>query len=405
MKTVVVVGAGAAGLAAVEALRKDGYDGKLTLLGEEPARPYDRPPLSKQVLAGSWDLARTQLRSPEHYAGLDLDLITGRAAVGLDIERRQVLLDGTERLPFDGLIIATGVAPRRLPFGHELAGVHVLRGAHDAEQLAAALASRPRLVVIGGGFLGAEAAATARTLGLQVTLADLLAVPLHRQLGEIIGRRAARLHRAAGVRLRMGLPVDGIIGHAGRVAAVKLGDGSLEPADCVLVAIGSTPNIGWLRSSGLPLGDGVECDAYCRAGENVYAAGDVASWVHPAYGTRMRLEHRMNATEQGIAAARNMLLGDVAPFAPVPYFWTDQYDTRIQVHGVLPPGAEPAVVEGDPASDRFTVLYRQGGRTHAVLTWNNPKSARRYRSELVAASSAIPSHGGDNDRNTVLDPL
>jgi NADPH-dependent 2,4-dienoyl-CoA reductase/sulfur reductase-like enzyme len=395
MKNVVVVGAGAAGLAAVEELRKAGYDGRLTLLGDEPIPPYDRPPLSKQVLSGSWDLARTELRPLDYYASLATNLRTGCAAVAVETSRRRVQLDNGDHLDFDGLIIATGLAPRRLPYGHELSGVHVLRGAQDARQLALALQARPRLVIIGAGFLGAEAAATARGLGLEVTLVDPLAVPMLRQLGELMGGRVATLHRAAGVNLRMGVSVAAIAGEGGHVSAVRLSDGSVEHADCVLVAVGSEPAVGWLRSSGLPLGDGVQCDAYCRAGESIYAAGDVASWVHPVYGARMRLEHRANAAEQGMAAARNLLLGDVAPFAPLPYFWSDQYDVKIQVQGIVPPGAEAVVVEGELSGDRFTVLYRHRGGTHAVLTWNNPKAARRYRSELVAAGETVATKGAD----------
>ncbi|MGW0591055.1 NAD(P)/FAD-dependent oxidoreductase [Streptosporangium sp. NPDC002607] len=354
------------------------------------------------MLAGTWDLGRVALRPPEHYAALDIDLRTGCPATGADLAAGEVVLSDGGRVPFDGLIVATGVEPRRLPFGHDLAGVHLLRDDRDVMALRAAFEAGPRLVIVGAGFLGAEVAATARGLGPEVTLVDPLPAPMLRQLGATLAGRVAELRRAQGVRLRMGTGVLGITGERGRVTAVALDDGTVEPADCVLVAVGSTPNVAWLRSSGLPLADGIVCAAHCRAAPGVYAAGDVASWIHPWYG-RIRLEHRMNATEQGIAAARNLLHGDVAVFAPMPYSWTDQYETKIQIHGVIPSHAELVVAEGDLDGDRFTVLYRAGSRTHAVLTWNDPKSARRYRQEL-AAGDPPQAEEGDHDRDAVLNP-
>jgi 3-phenylpropionate/trans-cinnamate dioxygenase ferredoxin reductase component len=397
MRAIAVVGAGAAGLAAIETLRHEGFDGRLVLIGDEPLPPYDRPPLSKQVLSGVWDTGRISLREPAHYRSLDVELITGRRATGMtQRDPREVVLDNGDRVGFDGLIIATGVAPKRLRTGHDLVGVHVLRDVEDATRLREAFASRPRLVIVGAGFLGAESAAVARASGLEVTLVDPLPVPMIRQVGTEIGGYLADLHARNGVRLRTGLGVDGFVADEGRVTGVRLTDGSVEAADCVLVAIGAVPNTDWLAASGLHLGDGVEGDAYCRAAMGVYAAGDVASWLHLGYGRRLRLEHRMNAAEHGAAAARNLLLGDVEPFRPVPYFWTDQYDVKIQVHGFVPPDAEIHMAEGDPSEGRFTVLYRQSGRIRGVLTWNNPKSARRYRQELVAAGDSTRS-GGDSD--------
>ncbi len=431
MDSVVIVGGGAAGLAAAETLRSEGYAGALTMVCDEPELPYDRPPLSKQVLTGAWPADRTRFREAGHYADLGIRLVRGRAGA-LDADGRTVYLSDGYPLRFDGLIIATGVRPRRLPTGHELAGVHVLRNHPDVAALRAAFADTPRVVIVGGGFLGMEVAAAARGLGLDVTVIEPLAQPMIRQVGPAIGAEVARLHREHGVDLRTGVGVtrligdrdgdrdedgdgrpddgaagetagtgaagetDGIgaagetdgIGPAGRTTAavvtgVELTDGSVVPADCVLVAIGAVPATDWLATSGLAIGDGVECDEYCRAAPGIYAAGDVASWVNPRYQRRMRVEHRMNATEQGTAAALNLLKGNVQPFAPLPYFWSDQYNVKIQVHGYPFDDAEAAIEEGSPADGKFVALYRKDGAPTAVLGWNWPARLMRYRKLLL----------------------
>jgi 3-phenylpropionate/trans-cinnamate dioxygenase ferredoxin reductase component len=392
MDSIVIVGGGAAGLAAVETLRQEGYAGPLTMVCDEPELPYDRPPLSKQVLTGAWDPERTRFREAGHYADLGIRLVRGRADA-LDANGRTVYLTDGYPLRFDGLIIATGVRPRRLPAGHELSGVHVLRDQPDVAALRAAFAVGGQVVIVGGGFLGMEVAAAARGRGLGVTVIEPLAQPMIRQVGPMIGAEVARLHRAHGVDLRTGIGVASLIGDGGtksdggtigtRVTGVGLTDGSTVPADCVLVAIGSVPATDWLATSGLALGDGVECDQYCRAAPGIYAAGDVASWVNPRYQRRMRIEHRMNATEQGAAAALNLLKGDVRPFAPLPYFWSDQYDVKIQVHGYPPDGAEAALEEGSPADGKFVALYRKDGQPAAALGWNSPARLIRYRKLLL----------------------
>ena len=384
-----VAGGGAAGLAAAETLRQEGYGGSLVLLCGEPALPYDRPPLSKQILTGRWEHQRAVLRDRQHYADLGIRLLHARAS-GLDTGRRLVRLTGGGSLPFDGLIIATGVRPRRLAAGHELAGVQVLRESPEAAQLRSAFQAGARVVIVGGGFLGMEVAAAARSMELDVTVAEPLAQPMLRQVGPELGAAVAALHRGRGVRLRTGTGVTGLLGEGGRVTGVALSDGSSVPADCVLVAIGAVPATGWLRGSGLPLGDGVECDEYCRAAPGIYAAGDVASWVNPRYRRRMRVEHRMNATEQGTAAAVNLLRGDVAPFAPLPYFWTDQYEVKIQVHGVCPEDAAVSMAEGAIGDPRFAVLYHAGGRLTGVLGWNAPARILPYRKLLLGQEPSSP---------------
>lgn len=385
MDSVVIVGGGAAGLAAAETLRSEGYAGALTMVCDEPELPYDRPPLSKQVLTGAWDADRTRFREAGHYADLGIRLVRGRAGA-LDAGGRTVYLSDGYPLRFDGLIIATGVRPRRLPAGHEMAGVHVLRDHPDVAALRAAFADTPRVVIVGGGFLGMEVAAAARGLGLDVTVVEPLAQPMIRQVGPAIGAEVARLHREHGVDLRTGVGVSRLIGDRdveAVVTGVELTDGSVVPADCVLVAIGAVPATDWLATSGLAVGDGVECDEFCRAAPGIYAAGDVASWVNPRYQRRMRVEHRMNATEQGAAAAVNLLKGNVQPFAPLPYFWSDQYNVKIQVHGYPTDDAEAAIEEGSPADGKFVALYRKDGAPMAVLGWNSPARLMRYRKLLL----------------------
>ncbi|MDN3029148.1 FAD-dependent oxidoreductase [Streptomyces sp. S.PB5] len=380
MRRIVVVGASAAGLAAVETLRREGYDGTLTLVGDEPLAPYDRPPLSKQVLSGEWQPERLDLRTPEDLAALGLDLRFGVAATGLDLAESAVRLADGSAVPYDGLVIATGVRPRRLPGG----GAHVLRTLDDALTLRDRLGPGRRLVVVGAGFLGAEAAAVAWRLGADVTVLEPAAVPLAHAVGTEVGQMLSQAHLDRGVNLRCGVSVTEVT-----EGGVRLADGELVEADEVLVAIGSLPNTEWLDGSGLAVGDGVVCDEYCEAARNVYAAGDVARWYNPLFGTSMRIEHRTNAAEQGMAAARNLLSPQARkPFSPVPYFWSDQYDMKIQAYGFLRGHDEVAVVEGDLAERRFVVAYRTGQRVSGALAVGvPPKAIRRWRQAIATGAS------------------
>jgi 3-phenylpropionate/trans-cinnamate dioxygenase ferredoxin reductase subunit len=378
---IVVVGASAAGLTAAEALRREGYAGELTIVGEEARSPYDRPPLSKQILRGAWDEDRIVLRSEELLADLNATWILGTEALALDPLARKVTLSDGRVLGYDGLVIATGATPRRLPFGHDLAGVHLLRTLDDTLALRDGLRAARSVAIVGAGFLGAEVAAVARELGLAVTMIDPLPAPMIRQFGAEMGSLLAQLHQGHGVDLRCGTGVTALTGDEGRVTGVDLGDGSHVVCDLILVAVGATPATGWLASSGLVIGDGVECDQYCIAAPGVVAAGDVASWDHPGVGRR-RLEHRMNATEQATAAAKN-LLGQGIPFDPVSYFWTDQYDVKIQVYGRSGDDLDFRIVAGDPAEGRFAALYGDGERVTGALAWNLPRQARVLRQHVA----------------------
>ncbi|WP_374119513.1 NAD(P)/FAD-dependent oxidoreductase [Streptomyces sp. RKAG290] len=399
LNRIVVVGAAAAGLTAVETLRAKGYAGGLTLVGDEPHPPYDRPPLSKELLTEGWEPPSTWLRKQEVMAAVDVDLRLGCRATGLDQAARSITLSTGEELPYDAAIIATGLRPRALPFGDGLRGVHVLRSLDDAIRLREALAKRPKVAVIGAGFLGAEIAATARGAGLDVTLIDTNAQPLERQVGVEIGGLVADLHRDHGVRLVLGADVVGMARDGVGVRGVLLADGSTVDADLVVVAIGSVPAVDWLAGSGLPLGDGVLCDAFCRAAPGVWAAGDVANWPHPMVaGARVRLEQRTNAAQQAMAVAANLLAGDAGgqPYAPVPFGWTHQFGQKIQTVGWCPPDARTEIVSGSTAGREFVAAYHRDGILVGGLGWNSARGLRQCRlllgrpsAELAAAAAGV----------------
>jgi 3-phenylpropionate/trans-cinnamate dioxygenase ferredoxin reductase subunit len=384
---VVIAGASAAGLSVAETLRRDGFDGRITLLGEEDLLPYDRPPLSKEILAGTWSEDKLPLRDSDKIAALDLDLRLGVRADAVDTASRSVALSDGSQAQYHHLVIATGVRPRRLPGTDGLAGVHVLRTLDDARGLRSELAGHPRLVIVGAGFLGAEVASVARTAGASVTLVSDVDAPLSDVLGNELGQLLIGVHVEHGVRVRTGVKVAGIMAEDGRATGVQLADGTTLAADAVLVAIGSIPNTEWLAGSGIPTGNGVICDEYCRAAPGVWAAGDVASWQHIGIGERIRVEHRTNAAEQGIAVARNILAeSSPAPFLPVPYIWSDQYDLKIQIYG-LPRGADSFTVTDGSLQDRKLVaLYGKGGRVRAAVGINMIRPLRTARSLVVEQS-------------------
>ncbi|MEU5872169.1 FAD-dependent oxidoreductase [Glycomyces sp. NPDC047369] len=389
---VLIVGASAAGLATAEALRRKGYAGAITLVGDEPHAPYDRPPLSKQVLSGAWEPGRAALRSGTALAALGIDLILGEAAVALEAAERSIRTETGRRLGADAVVVATGARARMLPGQRGIGGVHVLRTLDQALALRKDLMSSRRLVVVGEGVLGAEVAATARGLGVETTLAGPLRAPLERQVGPLVSGLLAQLHREHGVRLRSGSAVEGLVETNGHVGGVRLGTGEVLPAEAVVVAIGALPSTDWLAGSGLRLDNGVVCDAQCRAAEGIWAVGDVARWHHERLGRLVRFENRTNATEQAAAVAAD-ILGQGRPYTPVPYFWTDQYDAKLQVHGVIGEDTEVEVVEGDTAARRFVARYREDGQVTAVLGWNMPKQTRLHRNDIDLPLSAVSGLG------------
>jgi 3-phenylpropionate/trans-cinnamate dioxygenase ferredoxin reductase subunit len=383
-RVIVVVGAALAGLRAVETLRAAGFDGRLVLIGAEEHLPYDRPPLSKELLAGTCEPERIRLREAASYAALDVELLLGTTAAALDIRERTVTVNGSRRIRYDGLVIATGTRPRTLPFGAYPAGVHTLRTLDDCLAIRRALDADPRVVVVGAGFIGAEVAATCRQRGHAVVLVEPLPGPLFRVLGAEVSGALAALHADHGVDLRLGTGVVGLRG-SDHVEEVVLSDGHTVPADLVVVGVGVTPATEWLTGSGLALDDGVLCDATCAtAAPNVVAAGDVARWYHPLLGGYLRVEHWTNATEQGEAAALRLLHGEAAaPYAPVPYVWSDQYEVKIQVSGWPAAGDEVAVVHGALAERRFVVLYGRAGRLVGAVAFNQPRLLLSYE-RLIA---------------------
>lgn len=382
-RTFVVVGANLAGGRAVETLREQGFDGRIVLVGAEPDRPYERPPLSKEFLRGEMAEEQLYLRPVEYYAAQQIELWLGIRATRLRPGEPVVELSDGRALRYDALLIATGATPRRLGVpGADLLGIHYLRTLRDAERLGAALRQRPRLVVIGAGFIGAEVAASARVLGCDVTLLEMLPVPLGRVLGAEVGRVYAALHRAHGVDLRTGETVAAFRG-AGRVEQVLTASGAALPCDLAVVGIGVVPEVAWLEGSGIDRGDGVLVDEYCGTSRpNVYAAGDVANWPHPLFGERLRVEHYDNAQEQGAAAARSML-GERTPYAPVPFFWSDQYDATLQYVGHASPD-DRVVFRGQPGSDSWVAFYVRDGRLRAALGLNRSRDVFAAR-RLIAA--------------------
>lgn len=383
VERLVVVGASLAGLRAVEAARKAGFDGTITLIGAEKHLPYDRPPLSKGFLDATEpgvDTAIPFFRGGDVFSDeLRVDLLLGSPATSLDVDRKIVHV-GDREVGYDALVIATGSTLRTLSDSEYLDGVHGLRTLDDSLAIRAALDAGARTVVIGAGFIGSEVAASASKRGLSVTVVEALPTPLVRATGTEMGAAIASLHERNGTTLLCGRGVRAVEGE-GRVQRVVLSDGTVLAADLVVVGIGVTPCTDWLEGSGLTLDNGVVCDETLWTGvPGVYAAGDVANWTNPTFGVRQRMENWTAAAEQGAAAARNAVdPGNAKPYGTVPYFWSDWYGSRIQFVGV-PECDEVQLVDGEAAvDDRWTALYRRGDRLVGALTVNGQTVIMKYR--------------------------
>ncbi|MFF3456763.1 NAD(P)/FAD-dependent oxidoreductase [Streptomyces sp. NPDC002730] len=386
MRTVAVVGASLAGLSAARSLRKQGYDGRLVVIGDEPHRPYDRPPLSKEFLAGT--IREADLALEADGEDLQAEWLLGVRAAGFDLGDRAVRLADGRSVRADGVVIATGATARMLPGSDGLAGVHTLRTLDDARALRADLTRGGRLVVIGGGFIGAEVASTAYGLGLDVTVVEAAPTPLAGPLGEVMGGVVSTLHADHGVRLLCGVGVKGLSG-AARVEAVLLEDGRSIPADTVVVGVGARPCVEWLDGCGVALDDGVTCGADGRTSvAAVVAVGDCASWYDPVAGVHRRVEHWTGARERPDAAVAALLSGGAAtPGVPKPpYFWSDQYGVRIQFAGHSAGADSVTVEEGLPDDRSFLAVYRRSGHPVAVLGMNQPRLFTRWRKQLAAAT-------------------
>jgi 3-phenylpropionate/trans-cinnamate dioxygenase ferredoxin reductase subunit len=382
----VVVGASLAGMRAAHAARTKGFDGELTVIGAEAHRPYTRPPLSKELLGGVQEAADVDLRGD----ALDVQWRLGVSAAGLDRDARVVrVADGAE-VPYDRVIVATGCRARTWPVGdvavHDLAGVHTLRDLDDALALRAELGEARRLTIVGAGFIGCEVAATARKLGVAVTLIDVASMPML-PLGPELGARCAELHRDHGVDLRLGAGVSGIHGAGGRVDAVTVGNDRIE-TDVLLIALGSALNDEWLRDSGLALDGGLVCDETLTSvsDPDVLGAGDVVSWPQALLGgERARVEHWTVAAEHGRLAGANALLhpAERLPHGVAPYFWSDQYDVKIQAVG-FPARAETLrVLERSADGDRFVTAGERDGRLVGVIGFNAAARVAWYRRRLT----------------------
>jgi NADPH-dependent 2,4-dienoyl-CoA reductase/sulfur reductase-like enzyme len=385
---VVIVGAGLGGVRTVEGLRAAEFSGQITLVGDERHEPYDRPPLSKQVLAGQWPEERARLHRGE-LTELGIGWHRGRSAV--DVDGSAVELDDGTRLRYDVLVVATGVRPRRLPGQPDHPELHILRTLDDCRGLRDSLSRAHSLLVVGAGFIGAEVAATARTAGLEVSMLEALPVPFARVLGEQMGQLCAQLQRDHGVTVRCGVQLTELAGNGGGIAA-RLADGSTIHADCGVVGVGTVIDAGWLAGLGVATDGGLRCDVagLVEGTGNVYAVGDIAAWRHPTLGAAPRIEHWTSATEQAAVVAQRIAGQPITRQADaVPYFWSDQYGLTLQLVG-RPTLATSIEVLHDPGMIKGTVAgYFADGQFVAVLAFQAPRLLNRYR-KLVAAGASEP---------------
>jgi 3-phenylpropionate/trans-cinnamate dioxygenase ferredoxin reductase subunit len=385
---VVIVGGGHAGGTAAALLRQYGYGGPITLIGEEPIAPYQRPPLSKAWLKGEADADSLALKPVSFYAEHDIDLRLGVCATAIDRGAKTVALSGGGCVPYDILVLATGARARKLDLpGAELAGVLELRTAADAEALKGALGPGRALAIIGGGYIGLEAAASARALGADAVVVEVLPRVLARVASEPLSAFFQDYHRAHGVRLELEVGVAGFAGKAGRITGVRLADGRTVPCEAALVGIGAVPNDDLARAAGVECANGIVVDLEARTSDPaIFAIGDVTNRPMPLYDRTHRLESVPNALEQAKQAA-SAIAGRPAPSGEVPWFWSDQYDVKLQIAGV-PFDSDEILVRGDPATAKFAVFHLKGGTVQAVEAINAPPEFMMGR-QLIAQRRAV----------------
>ena len=378
---IIIVGGGLAAVRTAEQLRRAGYEGPVTIVSDEDRLPYDRPPLSKDVLAGKTE--DVTLKPADFYAEHNITVELGNAATGLDPQARTVTLADGRTLGYDELVIATGLVPKRIPSFPDVDGIFVLRTWDESQALRKWAANARNAVVVGAGFIGCEVAASLRGMGLNVVLVEPQPTPLASVLGERIGELVARLHRAEGVDLRCGVGVAEVRG-AGSVQQVVLGDGTELPADLVVVGIGSRPSVDWLEGSGVQVDNGVVCDEVGRtSAPHVWALGDVASW-RTADGAQVRVEHWSNVADQVRVLVPALLGQEVPEVTVVPYFWSDQYDVKIQALGE--PRADDTVHLVHDDGRKFLAFYERDGKVSGVVGGGLPGKVMKVRAKIAAAA-------------------
>ncbi|MCJ8143660.1 FAD-dependent oxidoreductase [Ancylobacter sp. A5.8] len=391
---IVIIGGGQGGFQLAASLREAGFEGRVTLVGEEPGLPYQRPPLSKAYMKGEAGIEQIELRPAAFYADHAIELVNARA-IGIDRAARTVELEGGESLPYGHLVLATGARNRPLPVpGRELAGVFYLRSRGDADLLKAQMGAPRRIVVVGAGFIGLEFAAVARALGHEVTVIEAAARPLARAVSKEMSAFFTAAHEAMGTKLVLGAGVVGLHGD-GRVTAVETTDGTRHPADFVLVGIGVVPNVELAAQAGLDIANGIAVDARLATNDPAISAfGDVVSYPSRFAGAMVRLESVQNAVDQARTLAHRLAGKADAPFEAVPWFWSDQADLKLQMVGLAGP-EDVAVLRGDPASRRFSVFRFREGVLTAIESVNRPADHMLGRRLLAGTPTLTPEQAGD----------
>jgi 3-phenylpropionate/trans-cinnamate dioxygenase ferredoxin reductase subunit len=398
VKRVVIVGGGGAGDAAAFTLRKRGFDGKVTIISADHDRPYDRPYLSKEFLRGEVELPKVFLHDEAEYAKQEIELQLNRRVTGGSISAGKLAVDGGGEVEFDTLVLGLGGTPRRLPDVPRADNVLTLRSLRDSKAIRQALERTSRLLLIGAGFIGAEVGASARQLGKEVLMIEASPVPLSRALGREVGEMYATIHRAKGVDVRTGTTVQKWHSDGDRVVGITLSDGRREEADLVLVAVGIEPNLDLPKALGLSIeGGGVRVDEALRAADGVYCGGDIALHPHPVLGRAIRVEHWEVAKNHGRGIAAN-IVGRDTPYTKLPYFWSDQYDVKLEYRGQAS-GEDRAVWRGDRNGLSFSVFYLRNGLIDGVLSMNDSKTnelgGKLIESRKPVSETALANMGAD----------